>query len=148
MLRCQHRFEMQKKTWFGGKCGHIYNWREGSRILSLTHGSKTNDVELHRFFPLPAREVIDSKLRYEERGKRQQQQQQHLWHDRRHQEFQQKHRKGAHVDNRSLAMRMAENTRKRKTEVYWRCLSAAGKEEGRQSRDSANMFNILSTCLR
>ena len=41
-------------NWFSGRCGHIDNWREGSRFLSLRHGLKSNDVALFKAFPLPA----------------------------------------------------------------------------------------------
>ena len=29
---------------FCGRCGHLYNWREGSQILSLWHGPEPKDV--------------------------------------------------------------------------------------------------------
>ena len=33
-------------TWFCGRCGRIYDCREGSRRLPLRHGSEPNDVAL------------------------------------------------------------------------------------------------------
>ena len=38
---------------FCGRCGHIYNWREGSRIPSLGCGAKHREVALNRAFPMP-----------------------------------------------------------------------------------------------
>ena len=43
--------------WFCGRCKHVYDWREGSRILSLRHGLEPNEVALYRAFPMPKGEV-------------------------------------------------------------------------------------------
>ena len=40
-------------SWFYGRCGHMYMWREGSRILSLEDVAELNDVALNRALPLP-----------------------------------------------------------------------------------------------
>ena len=47
----QHRDK--GSSWFCGRCGHIYKWREGSRNLSLRYGSEQDDVSLYEACPMP-----------------------------------------------------------------------------------------------
>ena len=42
------RFKGKGSNWFCGRCGHMYNWREGSQILWLRCGPETNDAALYR----------------------------------------------------------------------------------------------------
>ena len=47
----QHR--NKGSSWFCGRCGHIYKWRHGSRMLSLRYVSEQGDESLYEAFPMP-----------------------------------------------------------------------------------------------
>ena len=53
LVRMRRSLKSTGSIWFCGRRGHMYNWREDSRILSLRHDGEPNDVALYGVYPIP-----------------------------------------------------------------------------------------------